>query len=387
MQNATPVNSARSAGARRTLLADYGPTYGALAALILLILANAVFTPNFADVNNLRNILLQVAPTVLVAVGMTLVIATGGIDLSVGSVMAIAAALAAITLVSGVSLAVLLAWAILIGLSFLWGVNRFVKYGIIALQLLLLRELVLGAFDPGARLSTLNDMMVVKGVVASVFVALIISLGVGFVNGALISGFRIQPIIVTLALLITGRGVAQVISRGGQIILIDNQNFMSLGKGFVGPVPMSVVVMLLVVVVALFVMRATSFGRYVVAVGGNEAAARLAGVKVHRTKIMVYALSGLLAGLAGLIEAAKAEASDATKVGLYIELDAIAAVVVGGTPLTGGRITVVGTLIGALIMQVITTSFNMLGIGFAWSLVLKAAIILVAVYIQRPRVA
>ncbi|MDQ1558880.1 MAG: galactofuranose transport system permease protein [Pyrinomonadaceae bacterium] len=335
MQNATPANSgggsstasgegARRAGAR-SLLADYGPTYGALAALILLVLANAVFTPNFADVNNFRNILLQVAPTVLVAVGMTLVIATGGIDLSVGSVMAIAAALAATNLE--------------------------------------------------------------RGLLPAVLLGLAAALAVGILNGALISGFRIQPIIVTLALLITGRGVAQVISRGGQIILIDNQNFMSLGKGFVGPVPTSVVVMLLVVAVAIFVMRATSFGRYVVAVGGNEAAARLAGVKVHRTKIMVYALSGLLAGMAGLIEAAKAEASDATKVGLYIELDAIAAVVVGGTPLTGGRVTVVGTLIGALIMQVITTSFNMLGIGFAWSLVLKAAIILVAVYIQRPKVA
>ncbi|HYP01292.1 MAG TPA: ABC transporter permease [Pyrinomonadaceae bacterium] len=327
MQNATPTGSSakvKSAGAR-SLVADYGPTYGALAALVLLVLANALFTPNFADVNNFRNILLQVAPTVLVAVGMTLVIATGGIDLSVGSVMAIAAALAATNLE--------------------------------------------------------------RGLLPAVALGLAAALAVGLFNGALISGFRIQPIIVTLAMLITGRGVAQVISRGGQIILIDNQTFMSLGKGFLGPVPVSVVVMLLVVVAAIFLMRATSFGRYVSAVGGNEAAARLAGVKVHRTKIAVYALSGLLAGVAGLIEAAKSEASDATKVGLYIELDAIAAVVVGGTPLTGGRATVVGTLIGALIMQVITTSFNMLGIGFAWSLVLKAAIILVAVYIQRPKVA
>jgi ribose/xylose/arabinose/galactoside ABC-type transport system permease subunit len=110
-------------------------------------------------------------------------------------------------------------------------------------------------------------------------------------------------------------------------------------------------------------------------------------VKVHRTKIAVYAISGLLAGLAGLIEAARAEASDAQKVGLNIELDAIAATVVGGTPLTGGRVTIVGTLIGALIMQVITTSFNMNGIKFSWSLVIKAAIILIAVYIQRPKVA
>jgi len=153
-----------------------------------------------------------------------------------------------------------------------------------------------------------------------------------------------------------------------------------------------VLVMILVVAAALFVMRMTSFGRYVVAVGGNEGASRLAGIKIHRTKIMVYALSGLLAGLAGLIETARLGASDAAKVGLNIELDAIAAVVVGGTPLTGGRATVAGTVIGALIMQVLTTSFNMGPLGmrplpFSWSLVFKAAIIVFAVYIQRPKVA
>jgi simple sugar transport system permease protein/ribose transport system permease protein len=141
------------------------------------------------------------------------------------------------------------------------------------------------------------------------------------------------------------------------------------------------------VAAALVAMRSMSFGRYVIAVGGNEAAARLAGVPIHRTKITVYALSGALAGLAGLIDTARLGASDAAKVGLNIELDAIAAVVVGGTPLTGGRATVGGTVIGALIMQVITTSFNMRLIPFSWSLVLKAAIILIAVYIQRPRAA
>ena len=145
--------------------------------------------------------------------------------------------------------------------------------------------------------------------------------------------------------------------------------------------------MTLAVAAAFFLMRATPFGRYVVAVGGNEAAARLAGVKIHRTKIAVYALSGLLAGLAGLIETARLGASDAQKVGLNIELDAIAATVVGGTPLTGGRATVLGTLVGALIMQVITTGFVMNGISYSWSLVIKAAIIIVAVYIQRPKVA
>jgi galactofuranose transport system permease protein len=323
-------NAARAGGAGHVMGAgrvlDYAPTYGALAALVLLLAVNSIFTPNFFDVNNFRNILLQVAPTVLVAVGMTLVIATGGIDLSVGSVMAIASAVAA---------------------------------------------------------TQLDDL----GAGLAVLLALAAAAASGVFNGALISGFRIQPIIVTLALLISGRGVAQVISRGGQLIPFSSPSFEYLGKGAVAGVPVQVIVMVLAVAAAVFMMRATPFGRYVVAVGGNEAAARLAGVRVHRTKIIVYALSGLLAGLAGLIETARLGASDAQKVGLNIELDAIAATVVGGTPLTGGRATVLGTLVGALIMQVITTGFVMNGISYSWSLVIKAAIIIVAVYIQRPKAA
>jgi ribose/xylose/arabinose/galactoside ABC-type transport system permease subunit len=311
----------RVGGARR--VADYAPTYGALAALVLLLVVNSVFTPNFFDFNNFRNILLQVSPTVLVAVGMTLVIATGGIDLSVGSVMAIASAVAATSLDYGAGTAAAL--------------------GLAAAALA-------GAF-----------------------------------NGALITGFRIQPIIVTLALLISGRGVAQVLSSGGQLIPFSNPSFEYLGGGKVAGVPVQVLVMASVVGLAVFAMRAAPFGRYVAAVGGNEAAARLAGVRVHRTKVIVYTLSGLLAGLAGLIETARLGASDAQKVGLNIELDAIAATVVGGTPLTGGRATVLGTLVGALVMQVITTGFVMNGISYAWSLVIKAVIIVVAVYIQRPK--
>jgi ribose/xylose/arabinose/galactoside ABC-type transport system permease subunit len=312
-------------GMGRSRIADYAPTYGALAALILLLIFNSIFTTNFLDVNNFRNILLQVAPTMLVAVGMTMVIATGGIDLSVGSVMAIASAVAATSLDYGAGVAILLA-------------------------------LVVAAF-------------------------------VGAFNGTLISVFRIQPIIVTLAVLISGRGIAQVLSNGGQLIPFSNSSFEYLGKGIIAGVPVQVIVMVLVVALAVFLMRATAFGRYVLAVGGNEAAARLAGIKTHRTKITVYALSGLLAGLAGLVETARLGASDAQKVGLNIELDAIAATVVGGTALTGGRATVLGTLVGALIMQVITTSFNMRGYSVSWGFVIKAVIILIAVYIQRPKVA
>ena len=226
MQNATEVSRTAAAGGAWARLAALGPTYGALAALILLVVANIIFTRNFLDINNFWNILLQVAPTMLVATGMTLVIATGGIDLSVGSAMAIAASMAAINLE--------------------------------------------------------------HGVLPAVLIALLVATAVGSLNGTLISVFRIQPIIVTLAVLIAGRGLAQIPSEGRLIEFKGHYPaFEYLGTGYVGPVPVQVLVMLLVVVAAIFVMRATSFGRYVVAVGGNEAASRLAGVKVHRTKIAV----------------------------------------------------------------------------------------------------
>lgn len=304
-------------------LTDYAATYGAAAALVLLLLFNLAFTPGFASVDNFRNILVQVTPTMLVAIGMTFVIATGGIDLSVGSVMAIASAVAAISLGNGSALAILL--------------------------------------------------------------ALVVATAVGAFNGSLVAGFKIQPIIVTLAVLIAGRGVAQVISNGGQLIPFTNPQFEFFGKGDVAGVPVQIILLAIIAGLAIFLLRSTIFGRYIAAVGGNETAARLAGVPTVWTKISVYALSGLLAGIAGLIYTARLGASDASKVGETIELDAIAATVVGGTPLTGGRATIVGTIIGALIMQIITTSFNMNGIKFSYSLVIKAAIILLAVYLQRPK--
>jgi ribose/xylose/arabinose/galactoside ABC-type transport system permease subunit len=303
--------------------AELGPKYGALAALVLLVVANALFTPNFATASNFWSVLLQVSTVLLVAIGMTLVIATGGVDLSVGSVMAVAAATAAVMLDRGIPVAVLAA---------------------------------------------------LTGAVA-----------IGALNGALVAFLRVQPIVVTLATLIAGRGLAQVISRDGQLVTISNPTFEAFGQGRLGPIPTPVVVALIGVAVVAFVLRATPFGRYVLAVGGNRAAARLAGVPVSRATVMVYAASGLLAGVAGIITAARLSAADAAKIGLNMELDAIAAAVVGGTALTGGRATILGTVIGALIMQVIATSFNMLLVPYSWSLAFKAAIILVAVYLQRPK--
>jgi galactofuranose transport system permease protein len=300
-----------------------GRGYAAVSALVLLVVANALFTPHFASASNLWNVLMQVSTVVLPALGMTFVIATAGIDLSVGSVMAVAGATAAVLLDRGLGIAVL------------------------------------------------------GGLAAATIV--------GVLNGALIATMRVQPIVVTLATLIAGRGLAQVISNDGELVTISDAGFAVLGRGHLGPVPVQAVIALAAAGAAIFVLRATPFGRYVLATGGNPAAARLAGVPVRRTLITVYAVSGLLAGVAGLIVASVLGASDAAKIGQNMELDAIAAVVVGGTALTGGRATILGTVVGALIMQVIATSFNMLLVPYAWSLALKAAIILLAVYLQRPR--
>lgn len=300
-----------------------GATGGAAAALAVLVIANAIFTPNFATGGNLENVLLQVSVTLLVAVGMTYVIATGGVDLSVGSVMAISAAVAAVT----------------------------VDYGLFV----------------------------------AIPLALLAGMAVGLLNGAFISYFGVQAIVVTLATLLAGRGLAQVINQGGALLTIDDPGFLALGRGHLLGVPVQVLIAAAVVALAIFVLRSTPFGRYVLAAGGNPAAARLAGVPVNRTVVSVYVISGLLAGLAGLVEASRLGASAAAKIGQGAELDAIAAVVVGGTLLSGGRATLAGTVVGALIMQVIATSFNMLLIPYAWALAFKALIILFAVYLQRPR--
>ncbi len=323
MQGSAAARPAPRAGGAGGWWRALGPTGGAVVALVVLVAVNSLFTPNFATAGNFWNVLFQLSVTLLVAVGMTLVISTGGIDLSVGSVMAISAAVAAVTLDRGLLVAVPLA-------------------------------------------------------IAS-------AMAVGLLNGAFVSYFKVQAIVVTLATLLAGRGLAQVINRGGALITIDDPGFLVLGRGHLGPVPVQVLVAAVTVALAVFLLRSTPFGRYVLAAGGNPAAARLAGVPVDRTVVTVYVLSAALAGVAGLVEASRLGASAAARIGQNVELDAIAAVVVGGTLLSGGRATILGTVVGALIMQVIATSFNMLLVPYAWSLAFKAFIILFAVYLQRPR--
>ena len=304
--------------------------YGAWLALALLILVNLAITPNFATWQTLNVNLTQVCTIVIVGVGMTLVIATGGIDLSVGALMAIAGALAPL--------------------------------------------IFLGKLFP------LPHPMI--GIALAFIIPLAVAALLGWFNGWLITHLSIQPIIATLVLFIAGRGIAQVFTNGNlQVFNLPEFQFIGLGRLF--GIPFQAVLMIIIVGVAAWMLRRTVFGRQILAIGGNERAARLAGIPVASVKQRVYLISGLLSGLAGLIVIARNSAADANLVGLGMELDAIAAVAVGGTLLTGGRATVVGTLVGALIIQLVRYTLLANGVPDAAALVAKAVIIVLAVWLQR----
>jgi ribose transport system permease protein len=210
-------------------------------------------------------------------------------------------------------------------------------------------------------------------------------LAVGLFNGALIVGFGVQPLLVTLGSLIWVRGLAQYLS-GGRKEYFEDAAMQFLGIGRVWGLPLQVVITAVVVTVVALVVAHTVFGRRLVMVGGNPAAARLAGVPAGRIVLVAYAVCGLLAGLAGLFITARVGSSDPTNFGVLIELDAIAAAVVGGTVLAGGRARVVGTAVGALLLQLTTAAMIMNNVGFAVALVVKAALILWVVALQRRRV-
>jgi ribose/xylose/arabinose/galactoside ABC-type transport system permease subunit len=328
----TPAVADAPTIARRVVSLDvtaFFRRYAALTALIVLLAFNFVATPHFASLQTLNVNLTQVATIVIVSVGMTLVIAIGGIDLSVGSLMAISGALAPIIFLS----------------SF-------------------------GRSHPEIG----NALAFVVSVgVAGLF---------GAFNGWFITRFQVQPIVGTLVMLIAGRGVGQVMTNGN-LQPFHNPTFQFIGLGRILGVPVQVIVMLALVAAAAWTLRRTLFGRQILSVGGNERAARLSGVPVAAVKRWVYAISGLCAGIAGLVVISINSSSDANQVGLGMELDAIAAVAVGGTPFTGGQATVVGSLIGALLVQLLRYTLLANGVPDAAALVVKGAIIAGAVWSQQ----
>ena len=297
----------------------FGKSLWAVAALAVLLGVNfALFPGQFVEVRDgrlfgtLSQILLQGSSVMLLAVGMTLVIATAGIDLSVGSVMAMAGAVAALLLTT--------------------------------------TEMPLGL------------VLVVALAVAAV---------AGLWNGVLVAFLRLQPIVATLILLVAGRGIAQIVT-GGQIITFQHPAFEFIGNGVLLGLPFPLFLVAAVAGATLLAVRATAAGLYIEAVGDNERAARLAGLRPGLVKMLVYGASGLCAGVAGLVETAYIRSADVMKCGEYIELDAILAVVIGGTSFSGGRARIVGSLVGALLMQTLTTTIRMLNVPAAYTLVVKA---------------
>ena len=296
-------------------------------ALIILMAVITIINSNFLTANNLLNLLLQVTSNALIAFGMTFVILTGGIDLSVGSILALSSALTAGLLGSGMPVTL----AILISLT-------------------------LGCI-------------------------------LGMMNGLLISYGKLAPFIVTLATMTIFRGATLVYTNGNPITkgLSDTFLFQFLGQGYIVGIPFPVIIMFIVFIVLYVLLHKTAFGKSVYAIGGNEKAAYISGVKLNKVKIIIYSISGIMASISGLIITSRLSSAQPTA-GASYEMDAIAAVVLGGTSLSGGKGRILGTLIGALIIGVLNNGLNIIGVSAFWQQVVKGVVILIAVLIDRFKV-
>ena len=304
---------------RTEILKKLGPIFAVLA----LSGALAVLSPDFLTITNLFDVTRQVSINAVISFGMTLVILLGGIDLSVGSILAVSSLVIA----------------------------------------LLLRE-----GEPAA-LATL------VGVLCGAFM--------GALNGLLVTKGRVAPFIATLGMMTLLRGVALVLCQGTPISGFSSRFFSALGRGYLARViPLPVVWMLVLFAILWFVLDRTVFGRHVYATGGNSEAASLSGVNVDRVQILVYTLSGLTAAVAGVILTSRLDSAQPTA-GAGYELDAVTAVVLGGTSLAGGRGWIFGTLLGALLIGVLNNGLNLIGISAFYQQVIKGSVILLAVLLDR----
>lgn len=303
--------------------------YSAVTLLVLFVLLNSLFTPNFFRLGNLNNIITQICPTILCGMGMTLVISTGGIDIAVGSMMALSGVLTA---------------------------------------------------------SLMTDM----GLLPSLFIAVVVAVLIGCVTGFMVGGLRLQAMVITLGLQLTLRGVAQVLCGGRDIYfnkLGDVGKQLALWGTYKlgGVIPVQIIPIVLAVAAVWVLAEKTVLGHQIQAVGDSLRSSTLAGIHAAGTLMFVYGLSAFLAAFAGVFQAAKVSVAAGSSLGQLAELDAIAAVVIGGTPMSGGKAHVVGTVIGALIMQMITLTCVMNNIPDQYAQVFKAVIIVFAVFIQREQ--
>ena len=300
----------------RRVLRDYGSLLG----LLLIGAALSLLSDRFLTTSNLINVARQVSINAIVAAGMTIVIITGGIDLSVGSSIALAGCAA-----------------------------------------LLVARLL--------------------GDVAGMAVGLLAAGGVGLLNGALVAWGRVPPFITTLATMTVVRGAALVLTNGEPIVKTEGP-YLWLGQASVGPIPVPILLMVATLFGAHWFLSRTRWGTYVYAVGGNADAARLSGISLAGIQILVYVLGGVLAGMAGLVLAARLSSAQ-PNTGVGFELDAIAAVVLGGTSLMGGEGTIWGTTVGAFIIGVLNNGFNLMNVSPFYQLIAKGAVIVLAVLVDQ----
>ncbi|TDL31021.1 ABC transporter permease [Jeotgalibacillus sp. S-D1] len=296
---------------------------GMIIILILLCIVMTIMAPNFLEAANMTNILKQVSVIAILAAGMTIVILTGGIDLSVGSIVALSGVVSVMASQAGVN--PLLAMALGMGAGYI----------------------------------------------------------IGFINGFFTAKLGLPAFIVTLASMTYVRGLAYVTS-GGYPVVLEDSTFRFIGSGAIFAIPTPIYFMVVIYIIMFYVLKYTMFGRHIYAIGGNEEAARLTGIKVKKTLVNVYSISGLLAGLGGVILAGRLYSGQPTAGNMY-ELDAIAAVILGGSKLTGGVGKIQGTIIGVLIMGVITNGLTLMDVSYYWQLVIKGGVILSAVIIDRLR--
>lgn len=291
--------------------------------LAILLIVNCLFTRGFFSVQTLWNLVVQITPVIFVALGMTFIISSGGIDISVGSTMAVAGMLI-VQLMPRVGL--------------LWGMIISILCG---------------------------------GVI-------------GCINGLIIAKFRLQPIIVTLGTQIAGRGIAQLIGNG-YILRYESESLMNMAIKRVAGIPIQFFYLILIVLIYVFIAKRSAFARYVEAMGDNYKASWISGIRVNKYTVLIYAISGIMSACAGILTIARAGAADPDTVGSGLELTAIAAVAIGDTKMTGGKAKMMGTILGALILQIITIAFNMNNVPYEWSLVAKTFIIILAVFLQNIR--
>ncbi|MFB9235667.1 ABC transporter permease [Plantactinospora siamensis] len=305
--------------------------------LVALVVANTIYRPGFLSIQvrqghlygSLIDIIRLSAPLILVALGMTLVISTGGIDLSVGSVCAISGAIACLYI------------------------------------------------------SKQPDQNGMAGVLTALALAFGASLVLGAWNGVLVAVIGIQPIIATLILMVAGRGVAQLITEG-QIITINSGPYKAIGVGHLLTLPLAIFIALAGVLLVAAVTRRTALGMIIEAVGGNARASRLAGIRSARVTLLVYVISAACAAIAGFMMTANVSSADGNSAGLWVELDAILAVVIGGTSLVGGRFSLGGTILGALLIQTLTTTVYAMNIAPQTALLFKAIVVIIVCLIQAP---